>query len=158
VIDVTPQPTGSVPPIALRLFSPDWPCLNEYIAADGTLTNTPVLQAPDDWGTIAVTDEAIVPGSTYRVVADCGQFVSPIGMGSTCLWADVDCNGITNINDTFSIILGFQGDFSQGLSFEALDIWPCVPNKIINFVDVQRSILAFQGQSYADTGCPVPCP
>ncbi|MCH8147115.1 MAG: hypothetical protein IH987_03865 [Planctomycetes bacterium] len=157
-LHVTPQPPASVAPVALRLTSPDWPCLDKFIDAEGSLVDTPVVQLPADWATVIVRGEAIVPSTLYEVVAECGSFVSPVGSDSTCLWADVNCNGITNINDAFFIILGFQAIIPPELTFEALDIWPCEPNRIINFVDVQRAILAFQGQSYAETGCPVPCP
>jgi hypothetical protein len=116
------------------------------------------MRLPDSWGTVIVTGEDIVPSTVYEVVAECGAFTTGAGSDSTCLWADVDCSGTTNINDAFFVILGFQSEIPPGLTFEALDIWPCEPNGIINFVDVQRTILAFQGESYEEAGCPVPCP
>ncbi len=154
---VTPLPAGSPGPVALRLTSPDFPCLLKYIALDGSTTTTPVFQLIDDWGTITVADDVIVPGTVYAVQAECGGFNSGIGVGSTALWGDLDGDGTVTLADVQRTVFGFQGDFSQNTA-EELDIWGCIPDGVINFDDILHTVLAFQGVTYADSGCPLPCP
>ena len=72
------------------------------------------------------------------------------------LWGDVDNNGVTNLSDVQFIILGFQGDFSNA-TLEAMDLDPCVPNGGINLADAFAAVLAFQGVSYSETSCVLPC-
>jgi hypothetical protein len=154
-LQVTPLPMGAPGPVALNVTSPDWTCLDVYVAADGSLTTTPVFQLTDDWGTVIVQDEEVVPESLYEIRAECGAFTSDSGSDMTSVWADVDGNGEATLADVQLLVLGFQGTFIEPL--ETLDIWPCVPNGIINFEDIQQGVLAFQGWSYVDTGCPLPC-
>ena len=157
-IKVIPQPVGSAAPVALHLTSPTWDCLDRYIDVDGTLTWVPVAQLPDDWDTVIVTGEEIIPSSTYEVVAECGIYTTPAGAAETCLWGDVDCNDVVNFTDIQIMVLAFKLDWSPGVSFEAIDIWPCTPNRVINFADIQHAVLAFkESRTYEDTGCPVPC-
>lgn len=155
---ISANPPGSVSPVALRVTSPDWPCLLKYVQANGTLNDNPVFQLPVDWDTIIITGGLIVPSSEYVVEAECGAFLSDPDSATTCLWGDIDCNGVVNFTDIQVLILGFQGNFTPGIPFEAMDIDPCSPQGVLNFTDIQRTILAFLGQTYAETGCPVPCP
>jgi len=157
---VTPNPSGSPGPVALRVTSPDFPCMVEYIQANGSLESTPVEMLINDWATITVKDEDIVPSSTgnrtqYDVTAVCGDtYESPAGSAVMGLWGDANSSGITNFADVLLTIQGFQGIFNVPL--EVLDIEPCTPNGIINFADVLRVIFSFQGNQYSDY-CPVPC-
>lgn len=155
---VTAQPPGSPVPVALHVTSPTWPCLSKYVQANGTLDNNPVFQTPNQWGIKIIKGALVVPGSTYRVVAECGAFASAQASISTCPWGDVDCNQVVNFTDIQYLLLAFQGNFGPGIPFAAMDIDPCTPQGVINFTDIQRDVLAFQGQTYAQTGCPVPCP
>ena len=87
-ISVSPRPAGSVAPVALRLTSPDWPCLTKYVKLNGLLASDPVSLLPDDWGTVFVNGPDIVPGSTYSVVAECGAFASSPSSATTAIWGD----------------------------------------------------------------------
>ncbi len=84
---VTPQPMGSVAPVALHVTSPTWGCLDKFIDVDGSLVDTPVIRLPSEWGNTILRDVNIVPSSTYEVVAECGAYASPAASGTTCLWA-----------------------------------------------------------------------
>ena len=156
-IRVTPQPVGSAAPVALHFTSPTWDCLDRYIDVDGTLSWVPVVQLPDDWDTVIVTGVEIIPSSTYEVVAECGIYSTASSAAATCPLGDVDCNDVPNFTAIQIIVLAFKHDWSPGLSFEAVDIWPCTPDKIINFSDIHHAVLAFKGQTYEEAGCPVPC-
>ena len=116
---------------------------------------TCVINESCEPGKVFVGGSEIVPGTRYEVRSECGAFVSDLGVGSSCLWADVNCNGVLNVTDIQLMLLGFKQIFK--VPFEAMDIWPCNPNKILNVTDIQRAILAFKGQTYEETGCPVPC-
>ncbi len=161
---VTPLPAGSPAPIALRLTSPDWPCLSLYIAANGGLVSTPVLQLTDDWGTVDVHDQEIVPSSTYHVVAECGDHESGVGSGETALWGDcvgdfvagawTPSNGIVDFIDITATVDGFR-NLSTAPPLPWIDIHPCTPEGIIDFMDVTYTVDAFKGLPYP---CPVPCP
>ncbi len=156
-MQVTPLPLGAPGAVALRVTSPDWPCLSKFIAADGSLTLTPVFQLIDVWGTIVVEDLDVVPDSTYVVEALCGAFTSVSGSTQTAIWGDADGDGVVTLADVQLTVLGFQGFFNiQPL--EVLDLWPCLPDRIINFDDILQVVIAFQGGTYLDTGCSVPCP
>jgi hypothetical protein len=154
-LGVTPLPAGSPGPVALLLTSPDYPCLSKYINADGLLQDDPEFRLIDDWGTIIVIGEDIVPSSTYNVQAECGAFISEPGSGQTALYADIDLNGEVNIADIQLVVFGFQLNFEFN-TLEELDIWPCLPNGLINFEDIQHAVLAFQLYTYDDF-CPIPC-
>ncbi|MFQ5592480.1 MAG: hypothetical protein ACE5HE_15085, partial [Phycisphaerae bacterium] len=108
-------------------------------------------------GRVFLVGDDLVPGTTYHVAAECGSFTSPAGSGSTCLWADVTCDGFVNVTDVQLLQLGFQGIFMFA-TLPQLDIDPCTPQGILNVTDIQRVILAIQGQTYEEVGCPVPCP
>ncbi|MCO6439100.1 MAG: hypothetical protein J5J06_18560, partial [Phycisphaerae bacterium] len=155
----TPQPPASIAPVALRVTSPDWPCLDKYVQANGTLAAAPVFQLPSAWGTISLVGPDMVPSTTYVIEAECGAFTSPAGMAQTCNWCDINCDGAVNGADILFQVNGFQGDLGLGVSFEAMDVHPCAPDHVINGLDILRCVLAFQfQQTYADTGCPLPCP
>ncbi len=157
---VTPLPAGSVAPVALRLTSTDWTCLDKFIDAGGSLVDTPVTQLPATWDSIIVQGIEIVPGpgSSYDVQAVCGSFTSSAGTVDMPNWGDVTADGIVNSEDILVTVLAFQLDFSPGFPFEAFDIMPCEPNGIINATDILFVVKAFQLDPYSLTGCPVPCP
>ncbi len=68
-----------------------------------------------------------------------------------------DCNGFVNVTDVQLLQLGFQGIFEFATLIQ-LDIHPCYPQGIIKVSDIQRVVLALQGQTYNEIGCRVPCP
>jgi hypothetical protein len=136
--------------------SPDWTCLSKYVDVDGTLTDAPVFQLIDDWGTIFVEGEEIVPDSTYEVRAECGAFTSNPGSVTVNPWCDHDSDGFITIGDVLLSVEAFQGNYAH-TTLEVVDIWPCAPNRLINIDDLQWTVNTFMGQTYADTGCPLPC-
>lgn len=175
-VSVTPRPAGSVAPVALRLTSPDWPCLTKYIKLNGLLASDPVSLLPDDWGTVFANGPDIVPGSTYSVVAECGAFVSSPGSATTAIWGDTvgfftgtgwtPPDGVVNIlGDVVAILDKFQG-LGGDLPIYWVDLVgvgplgiECGPDHVIHIFDVVAGLDAFQGFSYEQTTrCPPPCP
>jgi hypothetical protein len=110
---------------------------------------------------VFLTGPDIIPGTQYDVCAECGPLpdghVSQSGSASTCLWADVTCDDFLNVRNVQLVLRGFQGVFEYATLVQ-LDIHPCHPQRILNVSDVQMVLLAMNGQTYNDTGCPVPCP
>ncbi|MCH9003126.1 MAG: hypothetical protein IIC02_11180 [Planctomycetes bacterium] len=44
------------------------------------------------------------------------------------------------------------------VTLKEADLEPCDPNGIANFADVLVGILAFQGTTFGELGCPAVCP
>lgn len=153
---VTPNPPAAVTPVALHVTSPNYPCLDQYIQANGTLGNSPVFQLPAAWGTKIVKGSQVVPSSTYHIVEECDSFSSPLASVNTCQWGDINCNGFVNVSDIQLVVLAFQGNFS-GLPFERFDIAPCTPNGLINVFDIQLTVLAQTIAQPYSFHCPIPC-
>ncbi len=154
---VAVTPAAGPDPIAILATSADFPCLSKYVAADGSLADVPVFQTPVAWGEVLFSGTEVVPGRSYHLQAEFGGgSLTDLASVTTWIWGDVDDNGAVNLGDALVIVQGFQGDFSNA-SLEAVDLWPCAPDGIVNFEDIQRAVLAFQGQTYSGTGCPDPC-
>ncbi len=152
-IDVTPLPANAVAPVALRVTSPDWACVDAYIDVDGSLVGAPVIQLPNDWGTINVTGIEISPSSTYDVVAECGTFTSNVGSGDTWLYADYNNDGVVDFLDITLSVDYFLGDTS--LPLVLLDISPCGGDGRVDFRDINATVREFVEDPYP---CPLPCP
>ena len=152
---VTPQPEGSSAPVALRVTSPDWPCLLRYVDEDGKLVAPAdkVFQLPEDWATIIVQDPDIVPSTTYVVEAECGVYLSAPGSDDTWLWGDVNNDGIVDFTDVSLLVDAFKGFFLV-VTIQAVDLAPCEPNNLIDMIDVSNVVNAFKGYPYP---CSLPC-
>jgi len=153
-IAVTPQPEGLEAPVALRLTSPDWPCLDLYVDVDGGLVGSPVIQTIDAWGTVVVPGPEIAPDSEYQVAAEVGGFVSDAGVGLTWLYADLNHDLRVDFHD-----IALSVDFFLGLHPEVPDVIkdfaPCPPDGRVDFRDIEAAINTFLGYPYP---CLLPCP
>ena len=152
-LEVTPQPAGSVAPVALRVTSPDYPCLLKWIDMGGSLVDAPVTQLPSAWGTIIVSGPEVVPSTVYEVRAECGAHLSPPGSDTTWLWGDLNNDGLVDIDDVILILAGFGGDFTNA-TLENMDLFPCEPNGLVDIDEVIIILAAFGDGSYP---CPPPC-
>ncbi|UCC28982.1 MAG: Zn-dependent exopeptidase M28, partial [Phycisphaerales bacterium] len=74
-------PRGHSWPMALLVTGdPDDPavsCVSRYVRADGRLGTIPVYRTFDEWGTVLVHGEEIIPGASYCVQCDYGEPGSP---------------------------------------------------------------------------------
>jgi hypothetical protein len=156
-LNVTVQPPGSLVPVALRVTSPDYPCLLKWVSATGTLVNAPVFQIPSAWGVaglIQVTGPDIVPDTEYHVQEECGTFLSTPGIATTFLWGDVTKDGNVDVGDINAVLAGFSGDFSLATA-ENMDFAPCSgPDGNIDVGDIIHVLDAFMGLPYK---CALPC-
>lgn len=156
-VAITPLPENSNQAVALQVTSSTYPCFSQYVDANGVLADTPTFLTPASWGTVHVRGEGLVPGAVYSIqTEDTAGTFTPSVNATTWRWGDVDNSGVTNLADVLLQVLIFQGDVSIA-SVEAGDIWPCVPDELTNLNDMQQAVLAFQGGSFEDTQCSVPC-
>lgn len=153
-ISVTPLPADSPVPVALRISSPDWPCLLKFVDVNGSLVLDPVFQTPAEWSTINLQGPDIVPDTTYVVETIFGVLVGPPGFGSTSLWGDLDLNGRTNIDDVLICVNVWLGLFL--VLPEVANINPCIQDALpVRIDDVLEEVFAWLGGHFP---CDSPCP
>jgi hypothetical protein len=161
-ISVTPQPMDGTLPVALGITGnandPAVACLAAFMQDDGTMGAEPVYKLPAEWGTVDIVGEEIRPGTTYEFQSwlETGH-VSSSQTVDTWMWADVDHNDVANFVDIQLIAHGFQGIFVN-TTLEAVDIWPCTPDQVVNFEDVLQGVRAFQGHTFEGESCSELCP
>jgi hypothetical protein len=147
-VRVTPLPGFSLAPVALRVTSPAWPCLNKFVQTTGLLANTPVSRTPAQWATVVVRGKDIIPSTQYNVTAVCATGETAAGSDVTWKWCDLD-----NDTDVDFIDIGYMVDAFKGLTvpipFAVLDIFPCFPpDGRIDFRDIGLVVDAFRGLPY----------
>ncbi len=152
---VTPQAAFAAAPVALHVTSPNWPCLDDYVALDGRLVPPAekVFQLPSEWGAIFVQDPDIVPSTTYHIEAECGAYQSAPGIGATWRWGDLDHDGDIDVIDV-ALLVNKLKSVPGSISTEIADMYPCEPDGIINVLDVVVSVDALKGVQYY---CGFPC-
>ena len=160
-------PAASLVPIALLISGevgdPAVACVSAYVQADGTLGPIPVFLMPDEWGmegTVYVADLEIAPSEMYDVQAACGQggVVESLSIpttGTTWLWGDANDSGFVDHDDFMLVLNGSRGHIPEGTILENLDLAPCVPDRLIDELDVTLANAAFTGACYP---CLVACP
>jgi hypothetical protein len=175
---ITPQPPESEAPMALMVTGDCPDGLTQYVSAPvpfsldgdpipeamlGFLVDEPVFLKPVDWGgTVYVTGEALAPGTSYIVTADCGTPGNP-GLSepsSATSWdfADTNNDHVMSIGDVLDVVNGFIGNYGA-TSLERVDLLGegavnCLPNQFISILDVLQAVNAFTGNTAADVDCP----
>ncbi len=155
-------PVADLDHVALRVTSVDHPCLTKYVDADGALSPTPIFQSSNDWGTVLVSGEDIVPQSLYHIEADVSggpeqENLSGPADGATWTWGDADgVDGVT-VTDLVCLLDGFRDVFNvcalSGVDLEGT-IDQFNPDGQIDVVDIVAELDAFSGVSYPG---PAPC-
>lgn len=130
---------AGTPEIAVKLTSPDFPCLLKYVDNEGQLLDSPSFTSLDLWSTVNVADALIVPDATYELTVESSSgLASNMVPVQTWVWGDANNNGIANVADMQLIVQAFQMNFTN-VSIWTADIAPCDPNGIVNFEDVQQA-------------------
>ncbi|MBU0718399.1 MAG: hypothetical protein KJ749_09140 [Planctomycetes bacterium] len=133
----------------------------------GILVDDPadaVFLTPAEWGETYITGLSITPSTTLEVRADCGSPGDPALSDTTTVltwkFGDTDNNTYATFQDIFRMVLGFQGIFhTSDVSLVNSDmhgetVGDCLPNQILNFIDILWGVFAFQAYEYADV-CPL---
>ncbi|MHC5110264.1 MAG: hypothetical protein ACYTHJ_10340 [Planctomycetota bacterium] len=151
-------PAADSRPVALNVSSQLYPCVNGFVdPATGSLSDIPTYLTPAEWSTISVRDDLIVPDTAYTVTASTNTATSsPAAFGSTWKWADANNNDYANFEDVLLLVQGFQQQW-QYVDLESADIEPCTPDQAVTFADIQLGVKAFQGDTFEDTICNMPC-
>ena len=136
----------------------------------------PFLTAIQWGGTVYAYGETIAPDTTYYARGDCGApgqpRLSALVTAKTPRWGDTagsivagvysPPNGFVDIVDGTSILDRFRGT-STAPSLQRTDlsgsaISDCLPNRMVDILDLVSWVGAFQGQTYrSQTDCHVPC-
>lgn len=177
-ISVRPPDTDA--PMALLVRG--WPaeedvsCVWGYVQSEGRLGALPVHQTRDEWGTVTVCDEAIIPSVAYTVEGEFENGGDPSMLAEVCVimasWGDtvghfadgawtppdgmVDFNDITSLVDAFRHLPTapptYRADLVGASGTE------CIPDMNIDFLDISAAVEAFRGHDYWETAsCPPPC-
>lgn len=155
-LTITPAPdTG---PVALRVTSPQFQCLDKFVNPGdpfGRLSDTVIYLSPADWGTVTVVDPLIIPGTTYQVRAEIWQGPMSLGVAATTAdWGDfVAPWGNVNELDVSAIVANFE-KLTAAPATRQVDVYPLLPDNVIDLQDVVQAMNAVKGQSYA---LDVPC-
>ena len=159
-LTVTPAPGDE--PVALRLTSPDMPCLDQFIDAAGGLSGTPLYRTPAEWGTIVVVHQTIVPDSRYSVRADfAGGTVSAEQWLSSAPWGDViggPGNTLPDGNVNFMDIGAVVNCYKRHPTAPAMhrcDLMPAWPDGLIGFQDIGAAVQGYKRLPYPNAA---PCP
>ncbi|MCK4659006.1 MAG: hypothetical protein KAV82_05740 [Phycisphaerae bacterium] len=170
-LQIAPDPSPAA--MALRVTSPDEACVDQYVDFDpdpiladmgvGRLVESPVVLTPADWGTVYLSDEEIIPDTTYEVRAEWPQGgLTDAASARTWLWADVNNSGGPVDEDDIECLLeGFAGDFNTcGLFADDLvgdvndDLMGAITNAAVDLDDLMAGLDAFDGAGYPYPG---PC-
>ncbi|UCC31478.1 MAG: hypothetical protein JSU86_04220, partial [Phycisphaerales bacterium] len=131
----------------------------------------------DEWGTVLVHGEEIIPGASYCVQCDYGEPGSPVLSGptspsTTTRWGDtvgpyregigwLPPDGSVDIIDVVAILDRFK-NLPDAPPLPRADLigrgLRCIPDVSVDIIDASVCVDAFRGFTYAEsTGCSDPC-
>ena len=160
-----PQSPFSNVPIALRVTSPDFPCLVRYVGPDGLLQDVAAFRAAVDWSTTPIRGREIFPLGNYAVQVEFsdGSRLAPTE-AATAVWGDIvghtggpsPPDGIVDFFDIGACVDRFR-DVVGAPTLERADLYPDVPDGLVDFNDIRSVVDAFRGFAYPFP-LPNPCP
>jgi len=164
-IAVTADPPDSELPVAIAVQSPGYPCLDKYVAADGSVVDAPVYQNASAWGTALVHGPDVIPGTAYRFVSKIeGGPSTDAATVTTAAWGDTvgdfvngqwtTPNGVIDFRDISATVDAFRNLPTAPLWWRC-DLSPELPDGLIDFTDIGRVVDAFRALPYP---FDVPCP
>ncbi len=135
-------------------------CIDLFVQGDGTLGPNPFYQSDQEWGTIIVGDEMLMPSVTYTVRAVDGV----VGAGAAVVmlkmwpWGDVTGDGGVDQDDVDCIVDAFGGNYKCAGSFYGADLCGygsgCLPpDGFINLYDILCILRAIQGTGFPCEPC-----
>ena len=154
---ISVQPPPGFDEVTIRVTSPDYPCLDKYVDAEGHLVDTPVARSSAEWGKVYITGTLIVPNKRYLVRADYGSGqTSATIQTTTMLWGDaVSPIGVRDFADVSATVEVFQ-DALFPTPIHRVDFRPEAPDGIADFKDISAAVDGFRGLNYPYPGpsCP----
>jgi Rax2 C-terminal beta propeller domain len=144
------NPPASPVAQAIRINSPTCPGLVKYVDADGCLVDAPVFMTAEQWGTVHVAGDEIVPDFNYEVTALCDEDATEVGPTSatTWTWGDSNHDGGVDIVDIQKIIHCAEGTFNNGTTVYNTDLVTNCVDQACDVFDVTSVLDAFVGDPY----------
>lgn len=149
------DPAQAVQPLALRVTSPDFPCLSAYVNEGGLLGSSPVFRSPAAWGMVYVGDSEVVPSTRYNVQVESANGLSGIIEATTWRWGDTNNTGTVSLDDILCVLAGFSGSFAN-CALQGVDLVGGFfnPDRVVTLDDILAVLGAFSGNPY---GASTPC-
>jgi hypothetical protein len=154
-LSITP-PSGP-DPVALRVSSPEYPCLVNYLdlvqlpgqTVVGRMFQDPVYRTPEEWGTVLLGDQAIAPSTAFRVrteTSDGAASTSP--EAQTLRWGDSsETTGAVDVLDIAGIA-DHMKQLATAPPVSRCDLIPAVPDYVVNVLDLASAADAVAGRPY----------
>lgn len=158
-LTITPAPGDE--PVALRLTSPDIPCLDHFVDASGGLSTTPVYRTPQDWGTVVIIHESVVPATQYALRNELKSgAVSAERWLSSPPWGDVvggpgnsPPDGLVSFMDVAAVVNCYK-QLPSAPAMHRCDLLPALPDRLVTFRDIDATVQGFKTIPYPHT---IPC-
>ncbi len=154
--------------VALRVTSPDYPCLGRYVGVTSVLQHARLLRPAADWPeTVYIRGREIVPQTTYIVEIELsdGSHLAPAS-ATTSRWGDAvgrfvdgqweSSDSRVEITDAVACLDRFRNALTAP-PLEWCDLQPEVPDRRVDILDVAYVIDAFRSMPYPFSR-PQPCP
>jgi murein tripeptide amidase MpaA len=145
-------------PVALRIATKSFPCWRRYLDLDADpalaaarvaqIADGPVYRPAAEWGTMYLRDIGVVPGSDYHIRLHRRRQFSPGASATTFVWGDLVAPfGDVDALDVVAGVACFE--VREGApSLERCDVYPALPDHVIDALDVASIIDAFRGVAY----------
>ncbi len=180
-LEVTPQPSDSTIPMAIKVAPACTGAVAKYVGAPSGPSNVAnlvvgIAQAavltPGQWGTVYVAGNTIIPEADYEVRADCqgpsNPALSSPAFVTTAIWGDTvgdfrdgaweGPDGSADITDVTAILDTFR-HAATAPPIHRVDIWGCEPNENAEIIDAVGALDGFRHIPFLQsTRCPAPCP
>ena len=169
-IEVVP-PSGTSP-VAIRVTWGSQTCSAMHLDLDtdpvlaalgiARLVAAPVYRTPTNWGVLYVSDEEVLPATSYTFETVCSAGTASAGASATTWnWADVNYStvnnsGVTDFDDILCLLDTFAGNFSTCALF-GVDLLGAFTDGKVDFDDVLAGLNAYAGVPYPFVNpCPTP--
>ncbi len=118
----------------------------QFVDELGYLGSTPVFRLPQEWGTVYVGDQDVVPDMFYVVTIDSMHWTAT-ATATTFRWGDTNNDANVNLDDILCILAAFSGQFPV-CQFYGTDLMGYTPDRITNLDDILAVLAAFSGTLY----------
>ncbi len=156
-LSITVDSMQASQPMALRITSPDLPCIDAYVSTGGLVDSSPLFQTPAAWGTVYVGDAEIIPSKTYYIQTESQTGTSGVISATTWRWGDTNNSGVVDLDDILCELAAFAGNYSASCTLHGADLIGGFfnPDRVVNLDDILAVLSAFSGAQYPG---PYPCP
>ena len=165
-LEIIPQPEDDTSQVAIRVTSPDLPCVEVYVNAAHELevpdpVDGPLFQTAAEWGTVIAIGLDIVPDTEYEVVIELADAELPPVPAETAIFTDTNHNDTVNLTDIICVLDMFGTNPAEQPECGVPEadtlgagMDDCFPNRFVNLTDIIAVLSAFDHWPYP---CDYPC-